>query len=104
MVKQTGLRGGTMLSAEDTQDAGDKVALLIFPIGLVLGWIIRSPGRAAVATAAVGIVTLVVLGVLWFDGEEVSPLETLVIVVGTPTAAAMAFKVAEWRRSRHTPV
>lgn len=78
------------------------MALLIFPIGVVLGWFIRPPRRAAAVTIGVGVGVLAVLGVLWFTGAEVSPLETLVIVFGTPIAAVSALKVAEWRLSRST--
>ena len=78
------------------------MAFLIFPIGLALGWLIRPPGRAAVATGAVGVAALVVLGVLLLTGAEVSPLETLVLLLGTPIAAVLAFRVARWRLSRHT--
>ncbi len=76
------------------------MALLIFPIGVLLGWFIRPPARAAWVTAAVGVGALAVLGILWLSGTEVSPLETLVLVVGTPLAALLAFKVAQRRRSR----
>lgn len=78
------------------------MAILIFPIGVVLGWLIRPPGRAAAATGAVGVAALVVLGVLSLTGAEVSPLETLVLLLGTPIAAVLAFQVARWRLSRRT--
>jgi hypothetical protein len=76
------------------------MAILIFPIGVVLGWFIRPPGRAAAVTTAVGLGALAVLGVLWLTGAEVSPFETLGLVLGTPIAAGLAFQVARWRLSR----
>ena len=78
------------------------MAILIFPIGVLLGWFIRPPRRAAVVTAAVGVVALVALAILWSTGAEVSPIETVVLAMGTPVAAFLAFKVAEWRLSRRT--
>lgn len=78
------------------------MALMIFPIGVVLSWFIRPPRPAAAVTTGVGIGFLAALGVLWFTGAEVSPLETLVIEFGTPIAAVLALKVAEWRLSRGT--
>ena len=78
------------------------MAILIFPIGLALGWCIRPPGRAAAVTTAVGLVALAVLGVLGLTGAEVSPLETLVLILGTPIAAVLAFKIAQWRMVRRT--
>jgi len=78
------------------------MAILILPIGLVLGWFIRPPRRAAVATIAVGIGALVVLVILALTGTEVSPLEAAVLVIGTPLAAFIAFRVARWRKARIT--
>ncbi len=78
------------------------MAILIFPIGVLLGWLIRPPRRAAVVTAAVGVVALAVLAILWFTGAEVSPIETVVLAMGTPVAALLAFMVAEWRLARRT--
>ena len=60
------------------------MAFLVFPIGALLGWFVRPPRRAAVATSVVGLGALAVLVALWSNGAEVSPLETLVLVVGTP--------------------
>lgn len=76
------------------------MALLIFPIGVVLGLLIRSPRWAAAVTAALGLGSLAVLAVLWVRGVEISPLEVLVLLIGTPIAAVTAFKVAQWRASR----
>jgi hypothetical protein len=84
---------------------GVHVALLIFPIGIVLGWFVRPPRRAAVATQAVGFGALVVLSLLWGFGDVVvSPLETLVLVFGTPLAGVLASSVARWRLYRRRPV
>ena len=52
------------------------------------------------ATAAVGVGVLVVLACLWLTGAEVSPLETIVLAIGTPLSAGLAHKIAEWRESR----
>jgi hypothetical protein len=40
------------------------MAILIFPIAVLLGWLIRPPRRAAVVTAAVGLGGLVFFVVL----------------------------------------
>jgi hypothetical protein len=66
------------------------MALVIFALGTVLGWFIRPPGRAALVTTAVGVGALAVLAVLWLTGAEVSPLETIVLLFGTPIAAGLA--------------
>ena len=76
------------------------MALLILPVGALLGWLVRPPARAAWATGAIGVVALVVLGILAWSDVEVSPLETLVLVVCTPLSALMAFKIAQGRTSR----
>jgi hypothetical protein len=76
------------------------MALLILPIGVALGWFLRSPKRAAVVTAAVGVVALVVFGVLALSGAEVSPLETIALVICTPLATFLSVRVARWRISR----
>ena len=76
------------------------MALLIIPIGVLLGWLVRPPQRAAWVTVAIGSVALVVLLALWIGGAEVSPIETAVLVVGTPLAAWLAFRTATWRRVR----
>lgn len=73
------------------------MAVLIFPIGLLLGWLIRPPRRAAAVTAAVGIGGLAFVVILGLNSEGVSPIETVVLVLGTPIAAALAFKVSERR-------
>ena len=78
------------------------MAILIFAIGAVLGWFVRPPSRAAAVTGAVGFGALAVLVALWATGAEVSPLETLVVVLGTPIAATLAFKVSQGRQSRRT--
>lgn len=76
------------------------MALLIIPIGMLVGWFVRPPIRAAWATTAVGVGALAVLAVLWMSGVEVSPLETLVLIICTPLAALLALKIAGRRRSR----
>ena len=76
------------------------MALLIFPIAVVLGWFVHPPRRAAVATYAVGSGVLVVLAILWVVGLEVSPWETVVLLLGTPLAGALASWVARRRLSR----
>lgn len=78
------------------------MALLIFPIGVLLGWFIRQPRRAAIVTAVVGGIALVGMVVLIAAGTGASPLETLVLAVGTPTSSWIAFAVARHRASRHT--
>jgi len=80
------------------------VALLIFPLGIVLGWFVRPPRRAAVATQAVGFGAFVVLSLLWgFSDVEVSPLESIVLLFGTPVAGVLASWVSRWRLSRQPP-
>ena len=76
------------------------MAVLIFPIGLLLGWLIRPPRRAAAVTAAVGIAGLAFFVILGLNSEGVSPIEIAVLVLGTPIAAALAFKVSERRLAR----
>jgi hypothetical protein len=78
------------------------MALLIFPLAIVLGWFVHSPGRAAAVTAAIGIGALALYLLLGVTGVVVSPLETTVLLLGTPLAAFLAFRVAQWRRSRRT--
>ena len=78
------------------------MAILIFPIGVVLGWFIRPPGRAATVTCAVGVTALVVLGILALSGAEVSPIETAVLIIGTPISAYLAFVTARWRTPRRS--
>ena len=80
------------------------MALLIFPIGILLGWFLRSPRRAVVVTQVVGFGALLVLSLLWaFTSVEVSPWETLVLVFGTPLAAAVASLIGRWRLGRRPP-
>jgi drug/metabolite transporter (DMT)-like permease len=74
------------------------MAILIFPIGLLLGWLIRPPRRAAAATAAVGLGGLIFFVVLGLNSDEgVSPIETALLVLGTPIAAALAYKLSRRR-------
>ena len=76
------------------------MAILIFPIGVLLGWLVRPPRRAAAVTAAVGLGGLVFFVLLGLNSEGVSPIETVVLVLGTPIAAVLAFKVSKWRLAR----
>ena len=76
------------------------MTLLILPIGVALGWFLRPPRRAAVVTVGVGVAALVVLGILALTGAEVSPLETIALIICTPLATFLAVKVARWRMSR----
>ena len=78
------------------------MAILIFPIAVALGWLLRPPRRAAAVTTAVGVGALVVLVVLWLAGAEVSPLETIVLAIGTPISAGLAHAIATWRDSRRS--
>lgn len=80
------------------------MALLILPIGVLVGWFVRPPRRAAIVTAVVGGIALVGMVVLIAAGTGASPLETLVLAVGTPIASWIAFAVARRRASRHTQV
>ena len=58
------------------------MAILIFPIALVAGWLFRSPKWAVAVTLAIGVAALVALWLLWLAGAMVSPLETLVLAFG----------------------
>ena len=79
------------------------MAFSIFLIGAVLGWFVRPPNRAAAVTVAVGLALLILYLVLgWVADLVVSPLETIVLLLGTPLAAVLAFRVARWRASRQT--
>lgn len=80
------------------------MALLIFPLGVLLGWFVRPPRRAAVAVQSVGFGAFVVLSLIWgFTDVEVDPLEPVVLVFGTPFAGALASWVSRWRVSRRNP-
>ena len=76
------------------------MALLIFPVGLLAGWILQAPRWAATVTAVIGVATLVVLWFLSLSGAMISPLETLVLVAGTPLSATLAYRIARWRGER----
>lgn len=80
------------------------MALLIVPIGVLVGWLVRPAQRAAWATAAIGAAALVALVALWIGDAEVSPIETAVLVLGTPIAAWLAYRVAAWRHVRRRTV
>lgn len=76
------------------------MAILIFPIGALLGWFVRAPRRAAALTAAAGLAGLVLFVVLGLATEGVSPIESGILLLGTPIAAALAFRISTWRSSR----
>ena len=77
------------------------MAFSIFLIGAVLGWLVRPPNRAAAVTVVVGLALLILYLVLgWVADLVVSPLETIVLLLGTPLAAALARRVGRWRASR----
>ena len=80
------------------------MAFLIFPLGIALGWFVRPPHRAAFVTHSVGFGAFVVLSLVWgFTGIEVSPLEPVVLLLGTPFAGALATWVSRWRFSPRSP-
>lgn len=77
------------------------MALLIIPLGVVLGWFLRPPRRAVVATQSVGFGAFVVLSLLWgFTAVAVNPFEPVVLLVGTPFAGALASWISRWRLLR----
>lgn len=78
------------------------MALLIFQIAVVMGWFIHPPGRAAAVTASIGVGALFAYLALGSTGVDVSPFESVVLVLGTPLGAYLAFRVAQWRLSRRT--
>ena len=78
------------------------MALLIFLIGTILGWFVHPPKRAAAATVAAGLAFLIIYLVIGLSDLVVSPLETIVLLLGTPLAAALAFRLARWRASQQT--
>lgn len=77
------------------------MSLLIFPIAVVLGWFIRPPAHAAAMTVAVAVAALVPLFAMSVSGAPwggVSLIEiAFFLIVGTPLAAWMSFKVSQWR-------
>ncbi len=80
------------------------MALLIIPLGIVLGWFLSPPHRAAVVTQSVGFGAFVALSLLWgFTSVEVNPLEPIVLLFGTPFAGVLASWVSRWRLSRRPP-
>jgi hypothetical protein len=74
------------------------MALLILPLGVILGLVVWPPKRAAWYTVAVGVGALAVLGGFWVSDTEVSPWESLMLAIGTPVAAWLAFAVSKPRR------
>ena len=96
-VRRLRVRGVGIPSAR-----GILMALLIFPLAIVLGWFIHPPGRAAAVTAGIALGVLALYLLLGFAGVVVSPLETIVLLIGTPLAAFLAFRIAQRRLSRRT--
>ena len=78
------------------------MALLIFPIGALLGWLVRAPKRAAALTVAAGLSGLVLFVVLGSSTGGVSPIESAILLLGTPLAAVLAFQISRWRSSRRS--
>ena len=78
------------------------MALLIFPLGILLGWFVRPPRRAEVATYVLGFGAFIVVSMLWafIGGFVVRPFDGFVLLFGTPLAGALASWVARWRLSR----
>lgn len=74
------------------------MTLLIFPLGVLFGWFIRPPQRAAIVTAVVGGIGFVVMLFLMTAGA--SPLMTMILGVGTPIASWMAFAISRGRVAR----
>jgi hypothetical protein len=75
------------------------VTLLIFPLGVLLGWFIRPPQRAATVTAVVGGIAFVVM--LFLAAAGASPIQTMILGVGTPIASWMAFAISRRRVARN---
>jgi hypothetical protein len=77
------------------------VALVIFPVGILVGWFVHPPRRAATATHTLGFGAFVVLSLLWgFTSVELDLFEPVILLVGTPLAGALASTVSRWRLSR----
>jgi hypothetical protein len=66
------------------------MALLTLPIGRVIGLIVADGRRAVFLTLVIGLAALLTLGLAALRGVEVSPWETLVLVVGLPLAMLLA--------------
>ncbi len=74
------------------------MALLILPIGLVLGWILGKARLAAIVTLVIGAAALVAYLISGTQGVEVSPWETVILIVFLPVAMWLAKWAAERRR------
>ncbi len=72
------------------------MALLILPIGLALGWVLGKVRVAVILTLAIGAGALVVYLIAGTRGVEVSPFETLVLIVCLP----VAMWLAKWAAAR----
>jgi hypothetical protein len=77
------------------------MALLILPIGLVLGYILGNARLAPIITLVVGALALLAYVV---SGVDVSPFEALILIVCTPVAMWLAKWGAARRRRRHSSV
>jgi len=66
------------------------MAILVLPLGLIIGLIVGDERRARIATLVVGLATFLALAIIAIAGVEVSPLEVLVLLVGTPIAMWLA--------------
>lgn len=66
------------------------MALLILPLGLVIGLIVADGRRAGFLTLVIGLAALLALGIAALRGVEVSPWETLALVVCLPLAMLLA--------------
>jgi hypothetical protein len=72
------------------------MALVIIPIGVLLGLVLPAR-RAAMVTLAIAVLAMVILISLLLAGVEVSPLEMGVLVLGTPLAMWLATATAHRR-------
>ena len=87
--------GDSDLDRSDRQVYRWCVALLILPIGLALGFILGRARLAAGITLVIGASAVVAY---WVSGFEVSPIESAILLVGTPIAMWLAKWAAERRR------
>jgi hypothetical protein len=66
------------------------MALLMLPLGLIIGLIVADEIRAFIVTLVIGLTAVSVLFIVALAGVEVSPLEVGVLLVGTPIAMWLA--------------
>ena len=74
------------------------MALLILPIGLIIGLIVADARRAMIVILVIGLFALLALGIFALAGVEVSPFETLALLVCLPLAMLLARFGAQRRR------